>query len=304
MKKYLLMRDDKEPGSCSSGKIIALQPLDLMTNEEGSTNRPYPVERNKIQKATEKTEKECNSTFPLFLLLPFIPSKQKLLSGVSTGVVNSRVPAITSQAAEELKESPNTFQENRNPFSENFPGKRGLSAAVIFFGLMLSGFLVKLLAGGWAERALTNEYRVMPLPIRVLKEKMADKYYQDALVRITVPPVAKEKKNHLKPAKLKDIRKQVGVKGNEYTVGYFGGISGLKLTVSNGSEHFINRVEVEINYLERNGAIIETDTYQIRAMKPHSFQTLSVPPTKKGAKVTYKIMNIYSRQYRPLLKEI
>ena len=303
MKKYLLRKDDNKPGPYSSGKLIALQPLDLMRNEEESTNPPCPTEKNAIQKAAEKTEKECNSTLPLFLLSPFTPSKQKLLSNISTWVVNSRALTIKNvQATEELKENPGTFQGNKSLLRNS--GKRGLNMAAVFFGLMLSGFLAKILADGWADRALANEYTTMSLPIGVPKEKMADKYYQNALVRITVPPAAKEKKNQPKPAKLKDIRKQVGVKGNDYTVGYFGGISGLKLTVSNGSEHFINQVEVEVHYLERNGSIIETETYQVRAMKPHSFQTLSVPPTKKGAKVTYKIMNIYSRQFRSLLKEI
>ena len=305
MKKYLWTRDDKEPGSYSSGKLIALQPLDLMRNEKGSTNPSCLAERNEIQKATEETQKECSSTLPLFLLSPFTPSKQKLLSGDCPWFVTSGVLTIkNSQAAEELKENHNTFQEGKHPSTKKFSGKSGLNMAGVFIGLVLSVFLVKKLVDGWAERAFANEYSTVPLLTRVPKEKMAGKGYHDALVRIIVPPAAKEKKNHPKPAKLRAIRKQVGVKGNDYTVGYFGGISGLELTVSNRSEHFINQVEVEINYLERNGDIIETDTYQIRAMKPHSVQTLSVPPTKKGAKVTYKIMNIYSRQYRSLLKEI
>ncbi len=285
MKKYLWTRDDKEPGSYSSGKLIALQPLDLMRNEKGSTNPSCLTERNEIQKATEETQKECSSTLPLFLLSPFTPSKQKLLSGDCPWFVTSGVLTIkNSQAAEELKENHNTFQEGKHPSSKKFSGKSGLNMAGVFIGLMLSVFLVKKLVDGWAERAFANEYSTVPLLTGVPKEKMAGKSYHDALVRIIVPPAAKEKKNHPKPAKLRAIRKQVGVKGNDYTVGYFGGISGLELTVSNRSEDFINQVEVEINYLERNGDIIETDTYQIRAMKPHSVQTLSVPPTKKVQK--------------------
>lgn len=304
MKKYLLTRDEKEPGSYSSGKLTALLPLGLTRSEEDSTNQPCPAERNEIHKAAGNTEKEGNSILPLFSR-PFAPFKQKLLSGVSTWAINNGAAAIKNcQTTEELKENPNTFQENRNVLSKKSSGNRGLNIAAIFFGLMLSVFLVRILIDGWAERALANEYAAIPLSIGVPKEKMADRYYQNALVTTTVPPSAKEKKDHPKPAKLKEVRKQVGVKGNAYTVGYFGGISGLKLTVSNGSEHFINQVEVEVHYLEHNGSMVETETYQVRALKPHSFQTLSVPPSKKGAKVTYKIMNIYSREYRSLLKEI
>ena len=103
--------------------------------------------------------------------------------------------------------------------------------------------------------------------------------------------------------RIQDIKKQVSLKGSGYTVGYFGGISGLKLTVSNRSQHFINQVELEINYLKRNGDIVETSTYQIPAVEPHSSQTLCVPPVRNGVKVRYRIMYIYARQY-PSLKEI
>ncbi len=297
MKKYLSSRDDIEPGSYSSEKIIALQPapLDGMRDEGRSTDQPN---------FTQKKETKYTPTLPVLLKLPYRPSNQKLLPGVSAGAVKEVIPASKKfHPAQELKANQNTLQKSRNLSLKKLSGIGRLNTAAVFVGLVLSIFLVKTLVDEWNEKVF-NEYSSGRFLTRAPKEKTAGKDYQNALVRIMVPPVSKEKKNHPKPAKLRTIRKQVGIRGNEYTVGYFGGISGLKLTVSNRSGHFINQVEVEVNYLERNGDIIETNTYQVRAMKPHSVQTLSVPPTKKGAKVTYKIMNIYSRQYRSLLKEI
>jgi hypothetical protein len=208
-----------------------------------------------------------------------------------------------SQFVGKAKTANKSWQKSKIRFVGFLKEKNTQRIIAVFLGLVLSTFLFKKMVDGLIERTFPVEHKSTVISNLSHKERIAGKEYQNALVRVIVPAETKVKKQLPKPAKIQDIKKQVSLKGTQYTVGYFGGISGLKLTISNQSQHFVNRVELEINYLESNGDIIETDTYQIPALKPDSSQTLCVPPSQKGVKVSYRIMNVYAKQYT-LLKEI
>jgi len=287
MKKYWLKRNGKESGPYSLEEMILLQPgfFDLIREPE-SNSWQYVIETEALKKA---------------ILQPQLPFKSVFGLATDPELVSE---TTKSQPFEAAKENYDEFVESKALWLKNFFRKqRALKIAAVFIGLVLSAFFIKKLVDGVVEKTFNTEKKAAHLPL-ISKEIVAGKDYQNALVTTVVPSVSKEKKILLKPANPRDIRKQVKLERNDYTVRYFGGISGLKLTVSNKSGHFVNRVELEINYLERNGDVIETNNYQVRAMKPHSSQTLSVPPSKKGVKVTCRIINIYARQYHSLLKEI
>jgi hypothetical protein len=268
--------------------MITLQPglFDLI-KEADSTNWQCVIEIEALKKAILQPQLPFKSAYEMVATDPELIAETK-----------------NFQPFEEAKEKYDEFVESKTLRLKNFfREQKALKIAAVFIGLVLSSFFIKKLVDGVVKKTFDTKKTAVYLPL-IPREKVAGKNYQNALVTTIVPPVTKEKEVPPKPARPRDIRKQVKLESNDYTVRYFGGISGLKLTVSNKSRHFVNQVELEINYLKRNGDVIETDTYQIRAMKPHSSQTLSIPPSKKGVKVTCKIMNIYARQYRSFLKEI
>lgn len=209
----------------------------------------------------------------------------------------------SAQPVDKTKAGSESVQKIKIWFVGFLREKNTRNIAAVFIFLVLGTFLLKKMVDGLVEKTFPVEHKAAIISNLVHKEKLAGKEYQNALVTVIVPPETEKKKQLPPPEKIKNIRKQVSLKGTRYTVGYFGGVSGLKLTVSNKSGHLINQVELEIDFLKHNGEIIETDTYQLRYIKAHSSQTLCVPPSRNGVKVKYKIMNIYARQYS-LLKEI
>lgn len=240
--------------------------------------------------------------------VPFMPvchSNQPLISEYAASLQTTAGKIVLERSGSRLE---NTRAREQGPESKIWfigfqRGKNIRNAAAAFIFLALCTFFLKKIVDRLVEKTFPAEHRATVISHLTHKEKVAGKEYQNALVTVIVPPETGVREPLPRPDPIQAIRKQVNIKGTAYTVGYFGGISGLKLTVSNSSPHLVNQVELEINYLTRNGDVIETNTYQLRYIRAHSSQTLCVPPSRNGVRVRYRIMNIYAKQY-PLLKEI
>ena len=275
MKRYLVWRDQRALGPYSGQQIMeqGLLPMDLVC-EEGET--------------------EWKSATSVQELKPFV--KNYSLRGLFEMDYPNELPN------KECNEKPMSAAEKESDVYAG-PGilqkSYKLSLAAVLVGLIVSVFFIKKIVDIIIENGFkTSRLIHTPLP----KDKIADKTYQNALVTEFIPPAPVAEKKEVKASSPRAIRRQIKVTGNQYTVGYFGGIHGLQLKVNNGSDHFVNQVEVEIDYLKKNGDIIHTDSYRVMGMKPHSIHILAIPPTTKGVKVKYRILNIYSRQHRNLLK--
>lgn len=178
--------------------------------------------------------------------------------------------------------------------------KKAVVIAAFFTGVMICVSIAKM-NSRLQEQSVAEKIRTLATLIK--KQKTKGESFEHALVREAVPQAKAIKKTFSRPASPKEVFKQIKVQGNDYTVRYFGGISGLKLTVSNASMQFVNKAEVTVEYLNDKGHVIETDTYPVRALHPHSSQTVVVPPSMQGVKVRWKLLNIcvYHKQ---LLKVI
>jgi hypothetical protein len=86
----------------------------------------------------------------------------------------------------------------------------------------------------------------------------------------------------------------VGTKG--YTVGTFGGISGLQLTVSNRSEYPLDLVVVEVQYVQANKKTFKTENLYFRSIGPGSAMMQEAPKSARGIKVQYKIILVNSKE--------
>ena len=112
-----------------------------------------------------------------------------------------------------------------------------------------------------------------------------------------IDSVLKPKEEDKKPVEkpMPNLAKFVDVSNNDFQVGPFGGISKLKLTVSNKSDYDINLVVVDVDYLKVNKEIFKTETLYFRDIDANSSITLNAPKTGRGNKIAYRVKLISSK---------
>ncbi|MBL7745663.1 MAG: hypothetical protein JNN00_19485 [Chitinophagaceae bacterium] len=88
----------------------------------------------------------------------------------------------------------------------------------------------------------------------------------------------------------------VSVASNDYKKVAFGGIRNLELTVTNDSKYTLDNVIVELQYIKPNELPLKTENVEFKSVGPKSTSTIRIPDTNRGIKVTYKIINVHSRQ--------
>jgi hypothetical protein len=92
------------------------------------------------------------------------------------------------------------------------------------------------------------------------------------------------------------VANQVSVGANGYTVGTFGGVNDLQLTVTNRSVYPLDLVVVEVQYIQANKKIYKTENMYFRNVGAGSALMQEAPRSSRGIKVQYKIITISSRE--------
>lgn len=88
----------------------------------------------------------------------------------------------------------------------------------------------------------------------------------------------------------------VSLGASGYTVGTFGGISDLQLTVSNHSVYSLDLVVVEVQYIQANKKVFKTENLYFRGIAPGSALMQEAPKSSRGIKVQYKITFVNSKE--------
>ncbi|HVS97052.1 MAG TPA: DUF4339 domain-containing protein [Puia sp.] len=99
-----------------------------------------------------------------------------------------------------------------------------------------------------------------------------------------------------KQAARASIASQVSVGANGYSVGTFGGINGLQLTVSNKSTYPLDLVVVEVQYIQANKKIYKTENIYFRDIGPGAAMMQEAPKSSRGIRVQCKITSISSKE--------
>jgi hypothetical protein len=92
-----------------------------------------------------------------------------------------------------------------------------------------------------------------------------------------------------------NIADMVGLTANNYSVGTFGGISNLQITVSNHSVYPLDLVVVEVHYVQANKKIFKTENVYFHNVGAGSALMQEAPKSPRGIKVQYKIAVINSK---------
>lgn len=109
-----------------------------------------------------------------------------------------------------------------------------------------------------------------------------------------LPPVTENKEVKKVPAE--NIASKLQLKANEYTVAAFGGIRNLKMTLQNDSRYLLDKVSVELRYLNPEGKVVKTETIDFNFVQPGAEATVAVKKTSRGIKLDYKITHIESKE--------
>jgi hypothetical protein len=88
------------------------------------------------------------------------------------------------------------------------------------------------------------------------------------------------------------LASQVSVGANGYSVGTFGGITDLQLTVTNRSAYPLDLVIVEVQYIQANKKVFKTENLYFRSIGAGSALTQEAPKSSRGVRVQYKITTI------------
>jgi len=110
------------------------------------------------------------------------------------------------------------------------------------------------------------------------------------------PP--KENKSSISENDTKDLKRLVSVNANDYLTGIFGGIRDLRITVNNHSKYVLDAVTVQVQYIKATNQPLKTETITFKNVNPNDGETIRLPDSQRGMKVTYRITNIQSKQYQ------
>ena len=314
MKKYLLLRNNRETGPHSLEELgaIGLLSMDLIWIEDESTSWNYPGEIEELKNLVkhelplEKNNWRSDKNEKIFISLPpnFNRKRQQELNDEYLFLpVNQSEPVLEThyvKPLEELKENYRTLNQEKNIWDKKiFPSSQAATVAAIFIGVIVGAFVIKKMVDGYVPASSDEVVAATPIIDREV-EPQPNENIKNALVTEIVPvykaPVSAPKKINLK--------KQLRLSTNNYKVGLFGGINGLQLTVFNLSPQLVDKVIVAVDYLRPNGAVVQSENVSFSMIKPKSAQTISIPGSNRGVKLKYKILKVFAHNYKTDLKEV
>lgn len=93
---------------------------------------------------------------------------------------------------------------------------------------------------------------------------------------------------------VKNIRTYVTATGHEISVGLFGGISNVNITVTNNAAYVMDYVRVQVNYIKQDGGLWKTEYLNFAPVGAYQQVTLKAPDSDRGVSITYGIVAIKS----------
>lgn len=90
------------------------------------------------------------------------------------------------------------------------------------------------------------------------------------------------------------ITSYVTAERSEYNYSELGGISNLKISVSNNTDYLIDNVSVNLIYIKANGEVWNSRILDFNLIEPNTKSTIKVPDTERGTSVKYEIVSIKS----------
>jgi hypothetical protein len=129
---------------------------------------------------------------------------------------------------------------------------------------------------GTAQKKLTEEKPLQPESTNPAEQEPA--------------PVVKSK-----PVPV-NIEQHLAITPNDFRTGAFGGISGLKYTLFNGSRLPLESVEVEVSYITANDKVFKTARLLFKDIAAGSQAVIDAPASNRGVKVSSRIIKVNPKE--------
>lgn len=302
MERFLLLRDHQElgPFTLEELRLWGLKSGDLVWIEGKSIAWEYPANIPEL-KGLPDLQTTNNFSIPNPSVLPAsLPIAAETFPSHQNEEADPERRTYTGSAGGPLKAS--------KPVTKGFLATYGLWLAALAVMLAGTTWLMKAAVDVFTGKPLTkNKITHVATPLKTLPEdvtpsKNEDVTIQNAISREIVPVDTTGIKEPLKKKpRLKELKKYLQVESNDYKVGVFGGINDLRLTVVNNSAYELDKVVLEVDYLKPKGEPIETEKFTYFAIPAHGKKTLDIPPSKRGVKVKYRIVDARSKEYKVAL---
>jgi hypothetical protein len=196
------------------------------------------------------------------------------------------------------------FEENSILWFIRLLRQNPFTIAYVFIIVVCGTIVLKNIVDNVIRHTFPMEQISMVATSKPQVNNASDKMFQNALVREWIHPQKKYRKARKTVVSPQDIKKRLTLTSNNYKKGFFGGIRDLQLTINNTSNHFVNQVEIEVCYKDKNGKLVDTKNFEVESIPALGNRLISIPPSLKGVKVNYRILNIYATQPGSLSKEI
>ena len=149
-----------------------------------------------------------------------------------------------------------------------------------------------------SPEAIKKETPQLPIKTSKISDRKPNVVFEDPNPVQEKPSKKVEPVNETKIIKkipIENISSKVTVKANDYNMGSFGGIKNLEVTLENGSAYLLDKIAVEINYLNPEGDIVNSDKIYFQSIGPGDAVTLPVKKSKRGVKIILKVIKIDSK---------
>jgi hypothetical protein len=288
MSNYLLLRDDQQigPYTFEQLKALRLEPTDLVWVQGRSDGWTSVVDVEELRELIRMPGKTGQAN----ALTGFQNS------GLAFDRYTSNAPELETKYSRPLEEIKEMYVQHLQKTGKTKWYKAALIGAIVAV-LVLSGLVVKY-SMDKPEQVQIKEAGATVVPPGG-EAVTNSQNFQNALSKEFIPYEPKPKK--IKP---KDLKKLVSVQVNNYEVKLLGGIKNLDVTVQNFSEHLLDEVTIKIDYLKPKGEVINSEVVTINNIKSGEAKTIEVPPSSRGVKVKYSIVDVHSQEYKAIVEQL
>lgn len=176
-----------------------------------------------------------------------------------------------------------------NPLSKNVVATFPIDATAV----MHDSLKTEMTLVPESEKIPAKKIPVKKKPFRdssVLHTSKTDSISQP--VELPEKNIIEEKPSLRKEINKKNIGELVKLSTNKYKVGLLGGVSDLKLTLTNKSQVTFDKVEVQLEFLGPENKVVKTQVVNFENVASGSAMTLDIPRSGRGVSVKYNIASI------------
>jgi hypothetical protein len=162
------------------------------------------------------------------------------------------------------------------------------------FWVVLIGLFVLLAVGVlWYVKQDGNETSLNILPGKTQeeldKEFIASQEMEEKRIREQL--VFKKKQKHRK-----NWKRYIKASAKYDAMSFLGGLENVKVTIKNSSEYMLDRVQVRVQYIKKDGEVWDTEVLSVSGIDGKATKVVDAPESLRGKSVDVTIINVKSEE--------